>query len=722
MRIDDNNPILEDLSKSLIRSEVAFFVGAGLSYHSGLPLVSQLIPSILEELKVSEKQAEQIKMGNLPFEAFVEALLRGGPIDALIELFLEGRPNRNHILLARLAKMGVVRTICTTNFDLLIERALETEGLKRSLDFEVIFNEGDFQNHCLNSDTIIRIFKIHGSAEEPESVVTTLRRIASRSLSASRNRVIEYVFSRGPHQQVLVFGYSCSDIFDIVPQIAAIRESQKNVLMIEHMANSYRSRMHDSDIVVTKMLHGKGPFLNFPGGTLVFDTDMFIQSIWERVIPQHWPTVEAPAFAWQDYINTWGLNQPEVAKQYIIGNLLRHTGNYLDAVPVLEGAIKSSKRTQDHSLQSKLYGNLGTCFRALAEYRRAQKAFQDGLDIANKANDIAKQGQFLGDLGSVYRSLGQYKKALEYQRKALLLVRKVGNTELVAIIHANIGNTFHMLGRYREAVNHHRKAAKGASEFGDKRTEALTQGNLGAALLMIGNTEGAKISFETAIELAKDLGDSRTLLTSLSNLATVMELQGRLKDAVNMYEEAKQIAQATKQRKLKAAIQSNLSALWRTLGDYNLSASCAREALFISEEIGDEHTKIRALGNHGMALIYLNEKEKAYQDLTKALKAAINISDKRGEAIQLRNLAEFHFHYCNHGIAADYCNKSITISREIGVKQSEARALYWRGKVTSGEEGKEFLEKALSIFLEIGAKNHPEALEVQRLLSKQKSL
>jgi hypothetical protein len=62
----------------------------------------------------------------------------------------------------------------------------------------------------------------------------TLQQVAAKILSAQRMAVIEHIFSEGAHQNVLVLVYSCSDVFDISPQIAAIREYHKKVIYIDH--------------------------------------------------------------------------------------------------------------------------------------------------------------------------------------------------------------------------------------------------------------------------------------------------------------------------------------------------------------------------------------------------------------------------------------------------------------------------------------------------------
>src|SRR5207302_691316 len=114
------------------------------------------------------------------------------------------------------------KTICTTNFDLLLERALERQNLQRGLDYKTYQTEDDL-DRLSASDNSTSLIKIHGSVDNPEAMAITLQQVSSRITSAKRQKVIDYVFSTGPHKNVVIIGYSCSDIFDISLQLQDIK-------------------------------------------------------------------------------------------------------------------------------------------------------------------------------------------------------------------------------------------------------------------------------------------------------------------------------------------------------------------------------------------------------------------------------------------------------------------------------------------------------------------
>ena len=87
--------------------------------------------------------------------------------------------NENHNLVAALAGAGVVRAVVTTNFDRLLERALDAAAVPyrafvTSADFDQLPELVETAPECL-------LLKVHGSVERPDSMVDTLaQRVAGR--------------------------------------------------------------------------------------------------------------------------------------------------------------------------------------------------------------------------------------------------------------------------------------------------------------------------------------------------------------------------------------------------------------------------------------------------------------------------------------------------------------------------------------------------------------
>lgn len=119
---------INEIIKGINSGETVIFCGAGISRDSGLPIVNQIVPDILYKLSVPEDDIKLLldndKNPKIPFEAFMESIQERYNPELIYDIYGQGEPNTNHLLLAKLVKADKLRTIVTTNFDKLIEKAL----------------------------------------------------------------------------------------------------------------------------------------------------------------------------------------------------------------------------------------------------------------------------------------------------------------------------------------------------------------------------------------------------------------------------------------------------------------------------------------------------------------------------------------------------------------------------------------------------------------------
>jgi hypothetical protein len=236
---------LREISNSAASKRLAIWVGAGISHDppSALPLANELKSFLLSEIcqggSLRDFHEQRLLNGKdigetlrtYPLEAFIESLSKNHDIlNMMAEVFRSGSPNKNHFLLARLAIEGRVCEILTTNFDLLIERALEQLGCMKGKDFQVYVTETEFLQHDLQCH--IALSKIHGSAHDTESMRITLSQVSSQMLAPGRIEALKRFLCK-EEGDVLVIGYSASDDFDINPALSAMKPT-KRIFLVRH--------------------------------------------------------------------------------------------------------------------------------------------------------------------------------------------------------------------------------------------------------------------------------------------------------------------------------------------------------------------------------------------------------------------------------------------------------------------------------------------------------
>ena len=158
-------------------AKCAIFCGAGISYNSGVPLMPDIKKKVLSGLPMNLKDTDELLNCKMPFELFMECLVENTANTSIMDLFALGKPNNNHTWIAELAKKGLLRIVITTNFDELIETALNTAGVR----YQLIYRENEFDSVDWESSGL-KVVKIHGSIHDRLNIAVTIKKVSGREL------------------------------------------------------------------------------------------------------------------------------------------------------------------------------------------------------------------------------------------------------------------------------------------------------------------------------------------------------------------------------------------------------------------------------------------------------------------------------------------------------------------------------------------------------------
>ena len=583
--------MIEDIVKEIVvsirSSDLVVFCGAGISRNSGLPLANELTCAILEKLPINEVDENEIMNSDLPFEAFIEYVSESSDISNILNIFEDGKPNTNHILIAKLAKYGYLKKIFTTNFDLLIEKALEFEGLIKNRDFEVHFDEKDFPDLDLNNkDSKVLIFKIHGSVENKNSIRTTIKSVSNRNLSEKRMNVIRDIFLTGEHKAVLILGYSCSDVFDLIPQIQGLEGKRKEIFLINH------STSEDKEVI--KRNNFKSPFNNFNGISIHTDTDKLIKKIWnslEQIINSKYKLYKFEP-KWKKHIHYWVnqfSNNQSFIKYFIVGTLFYSISNLKKANEYLNYSLEKAKKVQDERGIADCYKLLGDSYYGLGNFSAAMTNYNRSIIIARELDDKTLQSRCLNGMGDAYSRTGNFVKAIECHKKSIRIVLIIGDKDTEAESYSNLGFAYYSIDNFDKALDCYMNSLKISQEIGSKPIESRSYANLGMANRRLENYDKAVEYQEAALKIAKELGDKAQVSTCYSNLGVVWRRMGELKKSILYHKQALKNAREIENLALVAACYSNLGTAYFVLEDFKKSIKCYLNAERLHKDLEQDH-------------------------------------------------------------------------------------------------------------------------------------
>jgi tetratricopeptide (TPR) repeat protein len=471
-------------------------------------------------------------------------------IDELLEIFRLGRPNAGHRCIAELVRRRRVITVCTTNFDTLIEAAFAAAGLNEDLDYVVLRSTSDFAVFDWH-DERPRLLKMHGSIDSPSSLAISLQDVASKILSAGRRAAIERIFSAESHNSVVVLGYSCSDIFDISPAIATLHNPDTEVIFIEHLRPTAILR-EPEDIGAAVV---KNPFRHFKTGRRYFaDTDEIIENICRELgilVDASAPTQNGDSSGWQKSADSW-----------------------LDSV-----IAKYSQAALDITLGSLLI--------SIGELEGARKQFEKSLERSRDLGDIHSEIMSLVNLSGVLGTLANRDEALAQLELGETLAHSIGDSRLELVISLNAAKLKLYSGDVLGGLQHLEPLVSRVKELHEPGSQVAILGDLGIGYLHLGELEQAFRFFEEALTLAREIGDKHGEGLRLSNLGQVYSQRGKFFDALSCFQQARQIAEEVGDIQAIGIHSYNLGTVYHALGVLSEARKEFRRAVSIFRGVFD---------------------------------------------------------------------------------------------------------------------------------------
>lgn len=575
----------DSLNKSLLtrieNKQVALFCGAGISFNSGLPLANTLIKHILRELDLKDADLPLLLQSKLPFEAFIQTLMDEVESDHLLEIFGQGEPSTTHDFIAGLIKRGYITTVMTTNFDQLIEKALENIGFKKDADYLVYITEEDFSKIDWNDTKKCKIIKIHGCVSDKNSMAITLGEVAKMTIGQHRAKTVNSFFSSRINHSVMVLGYSCSDIFDISPEIERMINEMSEIHFIDHIFN---------DATRTETINLKevsNPFRAFDGTRYYVNTDVLLASLGRHFFKKE-PVFKQYTVDWKQKVEQWtqeAITFSYGIKYHIAGRLLYDVGEYDRAITVWNQGIPFAQKEKNQVFFYSLLGNLGMAYNAFGQYSLAKSCLEESVNACEQLGNI--QG-FIAQsqaLGNIYRNIGEYEKAITVFKKIISVAKK--NQEIYGLCSSlgNLANVYNQIHSPDETIEVLKEGIPIALVSGHKQFEGSMKCNLGVAFAQKGDLKKAAFYIEESVQITRSIGDKNGECMALINLSNVALSSGDYESCAVTSKAALKIAIAMGLKQNEAGANYNIGSAFYWKGEFKEAIPHLEKALNILSEL-----------------------------------------------------------------------------------------------------------------------------------------
>lgn len=515
-----------------------FFLGAGASFNSGVPTVKPLLEEFMSHLPLAPEDCEKYFSKQFPFESFINSIKKLVDIDRMLSVFDATNPNLNHHLIACLAKQGLVKKVFTTNFDNLLESALD----KEQVPYKKFVPTATYKP-LKSKKKGVHILKLHGSIEHRDELGITIQQIARRENISQIEKVFKDIFSYHPDSSIVYLGYSFSDHFDITPLIRKYRDLINNkIVIVEHMNTCGLFNIADKEA-----LKINNPFYPYEKvHKIICHTDEFVKCLWEKYIGSILPPVAEKALAvnWTEKMAAFSADQlsSDSIKLVLAGRIMTIASFYKDAIKYYSKALENS--LPDIKLSANIHSYLAQInYITTNDYAESIRLYKKAIRLRKDIPDYKGISNDLAEIGVCKRMQKKYKLSLAFQRKSIRVSRKIKFREGIYTSLTSMGNIYFELGKYRRAISYHKKARRSAHKAGDRKNEAFVLVNMGGAYIKLEKFSKAFRFLKKGYALAEQFMHYRLMATACFDLFKLLQLQKKDPESASVYfEEARKYA------------------------------------------------------------------------------------------------------------------------------------------------------------------------------------
>ena len=418
-------------------TKYVFFLGAGCSKSSGIPLASELAKEWYEKLNLQSVKYKkfnkkhkidedtEVNYGKLYFDIF--EVLFPTPLMQQKEIQRitnneKVNPSLGYYTLASLMQEPPFNTVITTNFDNLIQDALIYSGNKRAL---VITHEDLAQ--FIERDETPLITKIHGDAHlRPFNNKKETKKIPKELKGAIQN-----LFTNA---KIIFIGYGGND------------KSIANLLNgCERIDQIYWFGLNKPKKVSLSKWWKKTKVKTFIK-TRDFDRIMnTLQSRFDIKEPNFTEIAEKLQSCYKSSVEE-ETKEIEVIEDKTYTNYFSLAYNYAEMGEDEKAIASYEKAIEINSKDEKAYYNMGISYSKIGEDEKAIASYEKAVEINPKI------GTAYYNMGISYSKIGEDEKAIASYEKAVEIDPKDNSS------YCNIGNCYGRLGRYKKALELYKKA------------------------------------------------------------------------------------------------------------------------------------------------------------------------------------------------------------------------------------------------------------------------
>lgn len=231
-----------------------------------------------------------------------------------------------------------------------------------------------------------------------------------------------------------------------------------------------------------------------------------------------------------------GDQEAELALHYYLGNILRESNAYDEAIEHYEQGIQLVEKMDNRQCHARLLNRYAFALRRKKLFERAELCAKKALALAH--DDPIECGYSYLVLGAIRYDQRRWDECLSYSYRALEIWQAHNARRELAWAHTNLGVALWRKGELDEAERHLEQGILYFEEMGAIVLQASAKLTLGAVLLGKKEPEKALTVLAEAEKVFRTIQDKRRMAMTANNLAHVYQMLQQWDDAIDAFEQS----------------------------------------------------------------------------------------------------------------------------------------------------------------------------------------
>jgi len=393
------------------------------------------------------------------------------------------------------------------------------------------------------------------------------------------------------------------------------------------------------------------------------------------------------------------------------GNL----GNIYSLLGDLENAIENYDTAygleKDDVKKVDLHIRMSFVHEKKGDYDSVNVECKKGLDLIGDAETVEKADLFI-IMGGVNTRTGDFEKAIDYSSQGLELATKLNSDKNAAKAWQILGVVHIFKGDYDVALKHLNQALNTLRKLDLYTPLPNILSNIGLVYRDQGKFDQARKLFEQALDIAERMGDKWSTSSSLNNLGLIYRDTGDQDTALALFERGLRISKMMDDKYSIGLRYYNIGEVYMIKDELPLALDYMNKGLALFIETENMRSMIESYINLAYAHLKSGNKATASEQATTAVELAVEVGAKGTETMARLCLGTIFIDTDEFSKAQTELQATEDLLAEVDDRQQMAGLHYQRGRLykRTGEPGnaKEHLQKALTMFEEMGMKNWAE--------------